>query len=156
MGPDASAAVDRLVELCKEQSDYNTFDGRHAFHLDAVRTLALIGYTSAVDPILEWFRHKAINPETDLQTGRRDTVWHNIKPVDFTRISHCGPSGVVQGLTWFPVEHHEMIKGKLSTILAELKESPDSSQWARQALKDGIRVLKMDAQEKQEHFYTWF
>ena len=30
MGPDASAAVDRLVELCKEQSDYNTFDGRHA------------------------------------------------------------------------------------------------------------------------------
>ena len=74
MGPDASAAVDRLVELCKEQSDYNTFDGRHAFHLDVVRTLALIGYTSAVDPILEWFRHKAINPETDLQTGRRDTT----------------------------------------------------------------------------------
>ena len=38
MGPDASAAVDRLVELCKEQSDYNTFDGRHAFHLDVVRS----------------------------------------------------------------------------------------------------------------------
>lgn len=155
MGPDASAAVDRLVQLCGEQSDYNTFDGRHAFHLDVVRTLALIGDISAVDPILEWFRNKAINPASDLRSGRRDTVWHNIKGADFERIAHCGPSGVVQGLTWFPPEQHEAIKSKLAAILSELEESPCSSQWAKQALKDGIRVLALDANEKHDYLYIY-
>ena len=155
MGPEASPAVDRLVQLCAEQSDYNTFDGRHAFHLDVVRTLALIGDTSAVEPILEWFKHKAANPESDLQAGRRDTAWHNIQESDFSRISHCGPSGVIKGLTWFAPKHHEMIKVKLSEILVELEESPRSSDWAKQALKDGIRVLEMDADEKREYLYIY-
>ena len=147
MGSEASAAVDRLTQLCTEQSDYNTFDGRHAFHLDVVRTLALIGDVSAVDPILEWFKHKAINSEP---VGRRDTNWQMPK-ADFTRLNHCGPSGVVRGLLWFAPEHHAMIKMKLSSLLAELELSPGSSQWAKHALKDGIGVLEQDAEGKNSY-----
>ena len=143
MGPAASGAVDRLVQLCSEQSDYNTFDGRLAFHLDVVRTLGLIGDPSAIDPLLAWYRIKATDPKSDLSATRRDTLWHNTKT-----FSYCGPSGFVEGLYWFPEKEHELIEKKLASLLAELEKVPDSSQWAKRALRDGIQILKMDPKEK--------
>lgn len=147
LGPKASGTVDRLIELFEQQDDHNTFDGILTYRSDVVRTLGLIGDPKAIGPIIEWFRCKASDPQTDADCKKHDLRWHS-KASYYSGGQDYGPSGIIRELMWFDSEYYDTIESKLVALLADLDAKPESSRWARRAVSNGVKFFQSDQQYK--------
>ena len=81
--------------------------------------------------------------------GKKKLSWHDPKYDRWHSSDNQGPSGIIHSLMWYDSKHHPDIARQLSYVLVKLEADPQSSQWAKTAIAEGLGFFQGDKKAVQ-------
>ena len=154
LGPEVKeAATPTLLTSLRGSFDTDTGDGLLPYQSEIVRTLAMIDAEEAIPVVTELLRTNALasgSPANLPRFGKKKLNWHDPKYDRWHTSDNKGPSGIIHSLMWYDSKHHPDIARQLSYVLVKLEADPQSSQWAKTAIAEGLGFFQGDKKAVQK------